>query len=126
MLELTPIWEFSRNHCVAICAFLVPAILLTTLQTLILIFLKRDPTQVRLCATLASCLAVVMYIHVGTWFAIGVVMAPTFILLGLASVSLAISLWASTYPVELIVRSGEWLHNFSATGIWRGGKEITR
>ncbi|WP_224413254.1 hypothetical protein [Oscillatoria salina] len=126
MIELTTIWEFSRNHCAAICAFLVPAILLATLQTLILLFLKRDPTQVRLCATLASGLAVVMYTHVGTWLAIGVVMAPTFILVGLATVTLGINLWASTYPDNVVEKSTQIIGNLSTAVMCRGGKSIIR
>ena len=35
-----------------------------------------------------------MVLHVMTWLIIGVVMAPTFILLGLGSVCLATNLWA--------------------------------
>jgi hypothetical protein len=64
MIDYNALFEFSRSHCISICAFLVPANLLTTANTLI------------------------------TWFLIGVVMPPTFVLLFLGSVCLLANLWA--------------------------------
>lgn len=89
--------EFSRCHCVAICAFLVPANLLVTLATMILAGLHRPRMQVWRSATWAAFLAIAMVLHVWTWFAIGVVMAPTFILLALAAVCLLINGAAIVY-----------------------------
>lgn len=91
MLDFTPVFEFSRNHCVAICAFLVPANLLATLQTFLLFFWKRPLSQVRLAAAFASIFAFTLFLHVGTWFIIGVVMIPTFVLLALGSICLLIN-----------------------------------
>ena len=84
MLDFHTLAEFSRNNCIGICAFLVPANLLTTVLTISLIVLHRPTHQVWQAAGFASIFAFVMILHVYTWFAIGVVMAPTYILLCLA------------------------------------------
>jgi len=95
------IFEISRTHCISICAFLVPANLLATLQTMIFIPWPRFRTQVPVMVTVASLYALAMVFHVFTWFAIGVVMAPTFILLFLASVCLTINFWAIAHRASL-------------------------
>jgi hypothetical protein len=100
-MDYTPLFEFSRNHCVAICACLVPAILLATIVTLIGIASGRSARQVLPSAGIASLLAGVMVLHVLTWFLIGVVMVPTFVLLSLGSVCLLINLWAISNPRSL-------------------------
>lgn len=92
MFDLEPIFQFSRNNCVAICAFLVPANLLTTAQTSILLFLQRSPFQVRLSATIAIAFALTLFLHVATWFIIGVVTPVTFILATLGTTCIAINL----------------------------------
>jgi hypothetical protein len=84
MLELNTLAEFSRNNCIGICAFLVPANILTTLLTMILVFLNRPLGQVWISTGLACLFASIMVLHVYTWFMIGVVMTPTYILLSLA------------------------------------------
>jgi hypothetical protein len=94
------IFEFSRTHCLAICGFLVPANLLATLQTMIFTPWLRFRPWVPLMVTVASFYAWVMVFHVFTWFAIGVVMAPTFILLFLATVCLTINGWAIAHPAS--------------------------
>ncbi len=83
MLDLNTTAEFSRANCVAICAFLVPANLLATLLTIIFAAIHRPLHQVLQSAGIASIFALVMVLHVYTWFSIGVVMAPTYILLWL-------------------------------------------
>jgi hypothetical protein len=83
MFDLNTIAEFSRANCITICAFLVPANLLATLLTMILAGLHRPLHQVCQSAGFASIFAFVMVLHVYTWFSIGVVMAPTYILLWL-------------------------------------------
>jgi hypothetical protein len=72
--------EFSRTHCVAICAALVPANLLATSQTMLFAGLGRPIAQVHLMAKVSSLYALLLLLHVVTWLAIGVVMAPTYIL----------------------------------------------
>ncbi|KAM3097806.1 hypothetical protein ACKFKF_19170 [Phormidesmis sp. 146-12] len=94
MIDYNALFDFSRSHCIAICAFLVPANLLTTSQTLILTGMRRPPIQVLLAAGVASLFSGIMVLHVLTWFLIGVVMPPTFILLWLGTVCLGTNLWA--------------------------------
>ncbi|WP_202925119.1 hypothetical protein [Myxacorys almedinensis] len=94
MLDVALLFEFSRAHCIAVCAFLVPANLLATLTTMVLTGLQRPVRQVRLSIAIAAFVAGLMVLHVLTWFIIGVVMPPTYILLGLGCLCLAINLWA--------------------------------
>ncbi len=94
MLEFNSLAEFSRANCVSICTFLVPANLLATLLTMIFAALRRPSYQVLQAAIAACFFAVVMVLHVYTWFAIGVVRAPTFILLWLAITCLLCNLGA--------------------------------
>jgi hypothetical protein len=84
MLDFNALAEFSRNNCTSICAFLVPANLIAALVTIILTVLRRPMSQVWKAVGLSSIFAVVMIFHVFTWFMIGVVMLPTYILLSLA------------------------------------------
>ena len=101
MLDFNLLFEFSRNNCVAFCAFLVPANLLATTNTLVLVFLQLSIGQIRLNATLACILALIILFHVGTWLMIGVVMIPTFILPFLAVTCLVINFWAIIFPSSL-------------------------
>ena len=94
MIDIHTLCEFSRNHCIAICAFLVPANLLATLQTTIVVALHRPSWQVAHAAGFASILAIALFFHVWSWLAIGVIMAPTYILFFLGSVCLLINVWA--------------------------------
>ncbi|MGA9383176.1 MAG: hypothetical protein WBV73_30810 [Phormidium sp.] len=64
------------------------------MQTMILVGLNRPLVQLVPAMTMAIMLAVVMILHVFTWFMIGVVMLPTYILLTLGSVCLTINFWA--------------------------------
>lgn len=109
MFDPTSLLEFSRAHCVAICGGLVPLNLLLTLQTMILTGLQRPQRQVRLAAAFACLPAGVMVLHVWTWWMIGVVMAPTFILSGLACICVGINLWASLSPQTMAgILRGVW------------------
>jgi len=94
MFDFHHLCEFSRLNCAAICAFLVPANLLATLQIMILVGLNRPLVQLVPAITMGTMLAVVMILHVFTWFMVGVVMPPTYILLTLGSVCLIINFWA--------------------------------
>ncbi|NER95982.1 MAG: hypothetical protein F6J86_19420 [Symploca sp. SIO1B1] len=97
MIDPNIIFEFSRTNCVAICAFLVPANLLLTLQTLVFAGFSRPQAQVRNSALVAFIPALLIILHVCTWLMIGVVMAPTFILLCLGGTCLVINSWAMFY-----------------------------
>jgi hypothetical protein len=88
MIDFNYLAEFSRVNCIGICAFLVPAILTATLLTIILTVLRRPSYQIQSVVGIASIFAVVMILHVYSWFLVGVVMAPTYILLSLAITSL--------------------------------------
>lgn len=95
------LFEFSFNHCIAICAFLVPANLLLTLWTILLVGQQHSPAQVYLAMLAASFVALALLLHNFTWFAIGVVMAPTYILLVLVCVCLSLNLWAIAHPSSM-------------------------
>ena len=102
MLVFHTLAEFSRANCVSICAFLVPANLLATILTMILTAFHRPSLQVWQSAGIASIFASVMIMHVYSWFAVGVVMLPTYILLCLAITclltNLAAILWLKRTP----------------------------
>lgn len=102
MLDFNTICEFSRHHCVAICAFLVPANLLSAIATIILTALRRPAAQVQRVATIGNIFALVMIFHVITWFMVGVVMAPTYVLLILASSCLSVNCWAIAHPSSMV------------------------
>ncbi|MBD2363546.1 MULTISPECIES: hypothetical protein [unclassified Anabaena] len=106
MLYFHNLAEFSRANCVGICAFLVPANLLATLSTIILAVISRPTLQIWQAASIASVFAVLMILHVYTWFMIGVVMSPTYILLGLAITCLLTN-------VAAIVLQKRHLHRFT-------------
>lgn len=98
---LNSLFEFSRTHCIAICAFLVPANLLSTSLTLGLVVLRRPTVQIQRAVSLANCFALVMVLHVLTWLIVGVVMPPTYILFWLATTCLVINIWAIAQPASL-------------------------
>ncbi|MEG4816724.1 MULTISPECIES: hypothetical protein [unclassified Microcoleus] len=102
MIDFNTITEFSHTYCIAICAFLVPANLLTTLQTAILIGLNRPRMQIWASVVVASLWATAMIFHVFTWFAIGVVMPPTYILLVMGITCLTINVWAIAHPASMM------------------------
>lgn len=95
------LFKFSFDHCIAICAFLVPANLLLTLWTLLLVRQLRSSVQIYLATLTASLAALILLLHDFTWFAVGVVMVPSYILLVLACVCLSINLWAISYPLGM-------------------------
>lgn len=98
MFDLTSLGEFSRNNCIAICAFLIPANLLATSQTLLQLFQRRSPASIRLASLVASLFAITLFLHVGTWLMIGVVAIPTYVLFGLGLTCLAINLTTMVEP----------------------------
>jgi hypothetical protein len=94
MVELNSIAEFSRCHCIGICAFLVPTNLCLASVTMLLIALDRSPQLIYTIVAVAIFPAIALFLHVATWWAIGVVMLPTFILPVLATTCLAIYAYA--------------------------------
>ena len=101
MLDFQPIFEFSRNNCVAICSFLVPANLITTIATLALVIVNQPLLKIRWSMSIASIFAIALFLHVSTWFIIGVITPVTFILFGLGSTCLAINTLAIIYRQEI-------------------------
>ena len=97
MLGFDTVFEFSRHHCVAVCAFLVPANLLTTLITLLLLFLKTPVDRIRIAASFATIFAFSLFLHICTWLMIGVITPVTFILFGLGTMCLSINISALIY-----------------------------
>lgn len=98
MVDFSNLLEFSHHYCVAICAALVPANLVATLGAIGLVGLKRPAAQVWQASGLGSVFALLMMLHVLTWFIIGVVMLPTFVLLLLGASCLSTNLWAVLHP----------------------------
>ncbi|MDJ0731963.1 MAG: hypothetical protein QNJ33_18450 [Crocosphaera sp.] len=94
MFDIISITELSRNHCISICAFLVPANLLATLLSLIFIVIKPSRIQLLTSVTIAILFAITLSLHVASWWIIGVIQAPTFILLALATVCISLNIWA--------------------------------
>ncbi|WP_242040271.1 hypothetical protein [Anabaena subtropica] len=94
MLDFNTLIIFSSTYCISICAFLIPANLITTLLTIGLTLLSRPVIEIWRSAAIASIFALLMILHVFAWFMIGVVMAPTYILLVLGSICLFINLGA--------------------------------
>lgn len=114
MLTTSTLAEFSRTYCTEICGFLVPANCLVTLQTLILTGLGRPQWQIRGSIGAVILLALTMVLHVLTWWSIGVVRVPTFILLGLVILCLSCNAWAlfHSHSLRSLLR---WLWVYLAT-----------
>ena len=102
MLDFQSIFEFSRNNCVAICSFLVPANLITTIATLALVIMDRSLLKISWSMGIASILATTLFLHVSTWFIIGVITPVTFILFGLGTTCLAINALAIIYRQKIV------------------------
>jgi hypothetical protein len=98
---MSSLCNFSTAYCAAICAFLIPANLSATFWTLWLVGHNRPQQQIQQAITLAFLFATAMSLHVFSWISIGVVMAPTYILLGLTSVCLSLNAWAVFRPISL-------------------------
>lgn len=91
MLEinvLTDLADFSRNYCVAICATLIPLIFLFTFQTLLFSYWQKTMAALLTSATIATGLVIALFLHVSTWFMVGVIHPVTFILAVLGSICL--------------------------------------
>jgi predicted membrane protein len=101
MFDFNSLSEFSQTHCIALCAFLVPTILLLTLTTIILTAFDHAKIKVIITASLAFLSAVVMITHVVLWFLVGVIMPPTFILLYMATGCFIVNTWALIHPVSM-------------------------
>lgn len=101
MFDWESLIQFSHHYCVTICAVLVPCNLLVTLQTMIFTGLNRKKWQIRLLGIVSFLYAFLLLFHVFSWYIVGVVMAPTFILLFVGSLCTLINLWAIFYPESM-------------------------
>jgi uncharacterized membrane protein (GlpM family) len=101
MLELNNIAEFSRCHCVGICAGLVPLNLLLSTTTIYLVGANRSVQLIYGTVAIAVWPAIALFLHVATWWSIGVVMLPTFILPILATICLATHAYAVINPQQM-------------------------
>ena len=102
MLDLEPLFAFSRHYCVAICSFLVPANLFTTGTTFFLVATEQSLTKIRWSMGIASIFAFTLFLHVSTWFIIGVITPVTFVLFGLGTTCLIINTLAVIYRQEIV------------------------
>ncbi|MEO1671425.1 MAG: hypothetical protein AAFR77_11670 [Cyanobacteria bacterium J06631_2] len=113
MFDFQPLFEFSRHNCVAICSFLVPANLITTITTLVLVVQGQSLTKLKWSKGIASVLAIALFLHVSTWFMIGVITPVTFILFGLGSTCLIVNLVAVAYRQEAQIISAKLLSSLT-------------
>jgi hypothetical protein len=102
MSTLTPLLNFSYAHCISICGVLVPFSLLMTFVSLYFVGAQYPRKRLYLTASLASLTASFMIFHVWSWWMIGVVMLPTYILSVVAVVCLVINSWAISHQASLM------------------------
>jgi hypothetical protein len=101
MLELSSIAEFSRFHCISICTILVPINLCLAGTTTILVASNRSTQLIYPTVCVSVLPAVILLLHVATWWSIGIVMLPTFILPMLAIICLANNAYAIIAPEHM-------------------------
>jgi hypothetical protein len=101
MMDLHSMVEFSRCYCIGICAFLVPTNLLLAISIILLVAVDQPKRLIYSIIGIAVFPAIALFLHVATWWAIGVVMLPTFILPLLASTCLAIYTYAVINPQHM-------------------------
>jgi hypothetical protein len=101
MVDFTSLLTFSHTHCISICAALVPLNLLATSGTLLLTGFDRPALQRWLTIAWASLFSGILVLHVLSWFVVGVVMLPTYVLMLLGGVCLSLNLWALLHPQSL-------------------------
>ena len=107
VFDLEPIFEFSRNNCVTICSFLIPANLLATIFTFILSVTGQPLSRIGFSLAIAATLAMTLFLHISTWFAIGVITPVTFILFGLGTTCLLANVLVMVYRQQLIQLSSK-------------------
>ena len=101
MWNFEPVFEFSRHNCVAICSFLVPAILVATITTFVLVATDKSLSKMLWSKRIALVLELTLFLHVSTWFMIGVVTPVTFVLFGLGTSCLILNSLALVYRREI-------------------------
>lgn len=102
------LFNLSRAYCVEICSWLVPLTLIITVNTLISIGCPESLWRRKLSAMAACLLAGIMVLHVTSWFVIGVVRVPTFVLHALACLCFGINSWAISHPTSMLQVLAFW------------------
>jgi hypothetical protein len=125
MWELNSIAEFSRCHCVGVCAVLIPLNLLLNSATILLAGMGRSKGSIYTVASIGFLPAIALILHVVSWWTIGVVMLPTYILPLLAIVCLSIDI----YAIRSVDRDDNYFKLLWrwAIGLWRSktnGQEL--
>ncbi|ELR97951.1 hypothetical protein GLO73106DRAFT_00017700 [Gloeocapsa sp. PCC 73106] len=115
MCETNFLFEFSRHYCLTICAVMVPANLVLTGRTIFLALTRASQSKLTQTAWIGVGLVSILLLHVFSWFAIGVVMTPSYVLIALASLCLTINLLALFPTITLTLpllfetdRIGPW------------------
>jgi hypothetical protein len=101
MLDLSALNEFSRCHCIAICAGLLPANLLLSTAVIGLTMFDGSWAARRWLSIGGLFCFVLLFSHVVSWWLIGVVAPATFILPSLGMLCSAINWACLTYPVSM-------------------------
>lgn len=118
MLDLSALHEFSRCHCVAICAALVPVNLLICAAVIGLTAFDGSVMLRRWLSIGGALVSLLLISHVGSWWLIGVVAPATFILPSLGILCSAINWACLHYPVST---AQFWrsiiLHNWKASSL---------
>ena len=101
MSIIAPLLNFSYAHCISICAFLVPFSLFMTFGSIYHVGVGQQK-QLYVTAGLASLAAGFMIFHAWSWWIVGVVMLPSYILPIVAVVCLAMNSWAIGHQRSLL------------------------
>ncbi|WP_071525255.1 hypothetical protein [Spirulina subsalsa] len=107
--------DLSRTYCVGICAFLIPLDLTLTGCTLFWLVTQR-PKMVTRCAIAACTVSLLIFLHISSWFTIGVVTPVTFILSGLGLLCLSVNL-SAVYGYSQFQRHLPQLKNLVLTSL---------
>jgi hypothetical protein len=101
MLDVSTLHEFSRCHCVAICAGLVPANLLLSASVIGLTMFDRSIALRQWLSIGGAGCCLLLIAHVMSWWLIGVVAPATFILPALGLISSAVNWCCLNYPTRM-------------------------
>lgn len=101
MFDLSALHEFSRCHCVAICAGLIPANLLVSTATIGLTLFNGSVAGCRWLSIAGVVCGLLLFSHVVSWWLIGVVAPATFILPSLALVCMGVNWTCVSHPAVL-------------------------
>jgi hypothetical protein len=102
MFDLTALHEFSRCHCVAICAALIPAnLLISTAAIGLAVFDRSAAVGQRWLSRAGVICGLLLIAHVASWWLVGVVAPATFILPTLGLVCMGVNWTCRHHPAIL-------------------------